>query len=234
MKFQFLAALIATTVSAGPLLKHEHVDQCPSGYSPSVYYITITPTPIPEPTTTTTITSTSSSSVVVTLSLTPVVSSESSTTAGESAPFVSTSTPTAAPETPIPETTPAPIPVTTASEAPTVQDPVPATTAPIEEPTSSTSAAQAANTSPASVSGSAGSDGSATHYEGNVSGGTCSFAGYKLPSNIFGTALSVDAWDDASKCGACVAIKGPSGKTIKAMVRSVPALPEHPDRRTYI
>ncbi|OMP87783.1 Expansin-like protein 1, partial [Diplodia seriata] len=60
--------------------------------------------------------------------------------------------------------------------------------------------------------------GEATHYSGNVESGTCSFSGYSLPSSIFGTALSLSNWDNASNCGACVNVKGPSGETVKAMI----------------
>ncbi|KAL2010208.1 hypothetical protein VTN00DRAFT_6015 [Thermoascus crustaceus] len=61
------------------------------------------------------------------------------------------------------------------------------------------------------------SDGQVTYYEGDINKGTCSFTGYTLPAGIFGSALSVNAWDDASNCGACVNIKGPTG-SIKAMI----------------
>lgn len=60
--------------------------------------------------------------------------------------------------------------------------------------------------------------GEATYYSGNIASGTCSFSGYTLPSDIFGTALSLTNWDTASNCGACVNVKGSSGKTIKAMI----------------
>lgn len=60
--------------------------------------------------------------------------------------------------------------------------------------------------------------GEATFYGGNVSGGTCSFTGYTIPSGIFGTALSDSNWASASNCGACVQVTGPSGTKIKAMV----------------
>ncbi|KAJ5182865.1 hypothetical protein N7492_000481 [Penicillium capsulatum] len=215
MKYQLLTALIAATVSAGPVFKHQYVDQCPSGYSPSVYYVTVTSTPTREPTTTTTLTASSTSSVVITETLVRV-STKPSGLADESATSIFSSTST--PEASIPETSQAPIPVTTSAEAPKTQNPVPATTSAAEEPTSSASAAQTAGKSSASVAVSGRSAGEATYYDGNVAGGTCSFSGYTLPSHIFGSALSIDAWDDASKCGACVAIQGPGGNTIKAMI----------------
>jgi hypothetical protein len=69
-----------------------------------------------------------------------------------------------------------------------------------------------------SSSSSGENSGSATFYGGNVSGGTCSFSSYTLPSTLFGTALSADRWDNAANCGSCVSVTGPNGKTIKAMV----------------
>jgi expansin (peptidoglycan-binding protein) len=60
--------------------------------------------------------------------------------------------------------------------------------------------------------------GQATFYGGNISGGTCSFSTYSLPSGIFGTALSDSNWDDAGNCGACIEVTGPSGNSIKAMI----------------
>ncbi|EAW12821.1 putative extracellular cellulase CelA/allergen Asp F7-like [Aspergillus clavatus NRRL 1] len=60
--------------------------------------------------------------------------------------------------------------------------------------------------------------GKATFYGGNVSGGTCSFSGYKLPAGLFGTALSKARWSDAAECGACVSVTGPNGNSIKAMI----------------
>ncbi|KAJ6070196.1 hypothetical protein N7467_010323 [Penicillium canescens] len=73
-------------------------------------------------------------------------------------------------------------------------------------------------TSTTSSSSSGENSGSATFYGGNVSGGTCSFSSYTLPSTLFGTALSGDRWDNAANCGSCVSVTGPNGKTIKAMV----------------
>ncbi|EPS34622.1 hypothetical protein PDE_09586 [Penicillium oxalicum 114-2] len=68
------------------------------------------------------------------------------------------------------------------------------------------------------VDTSASSSGKATFYGGNLSGGTCSFTGYTLPAGLFGTAFSGAKWDKAAECGACVAVTGPNGKTIKAMI----------------
>ncbi|GAQ09310.1 expansin-YoaJ [Aspergillus lentulus] len=76
------------------------------------------------------------------------------------------------------------------------------------------------NKAAAAASSSSGTthSGKATFYGGNVSGGTCSFTGYTLPSGLFGTAYSGAAWNNAAECGACVSVKGPNGKTIKAMI----------------
>jgi expansin (peptidoglycan-binding protein) len=46
----------------------------------------------------------------------------------------------------------------------------------------------------------------------------CSFTGYTVPSNLFGTALSDSNWDTAGACGRCVSVTGPSGTKITAMV----------------
>ncbi|KAI9150577.1 Expansin-YoaJ [Paramyrothecium foliicola] len=77
-------------------------------------------------------------------------------------------------------------------------------------------AASAASAAP-SLQGAAVT-GKSTHYGGNLSGGTCSFTTYTLPSGIFGTAFSGSAWDGASACGACVEVTGPKGNKIKAMI----------------
>lgn len=60
--------------------------------------------------------------------------------------------------------------------------------------------------------------GEATFYGGNTAGGMCSFTGYTLPSNLYGTALSDSNWDTAGACGRCVSVTGPSGTKITAMV----------------
>jgi hypothetical protein len=61
--------------------------------------------------------------------------------------------------------------------------------------------------------------GEATFYGGNLSGGTCSFTDYTLPSHLSGVAFSGQAWDNAAECGACIAVTGPNGNTVKVMVR---------------
>lgn len=63
-------------------------------------------------------------------------------------------------------------------------------------------------------------NGKATFYGGNVEGGTCSFAGYKLPAGLYGTAISDSNWNNAAQCGGCVAASY-GGKYVTAMV-SVP------------
>jgi hypothetical protein len=70
----------------------------------------------------------------------------------------------------------------------------------------------------AEVIGKRALSGQATFYGGNVAGGACSFSTYTLPSNIFGTALSDSNWDSSANCGACVAVTGPDGNAITAMV----------------
>ncbi|KAK7189975.1 Expansin-YoaJ 1 [Paraphaeosphaeria sporulosa] len=71
-------------------------------------------------------------------------------------------------------------------------------------------AAEEATSSAASVTG------TASFYGGNTAGGACSFSGYTIPSNLFGTAFG-GSWD-ASQCGACVQVTNKAGKFIKAMV----------------
>ncbi|RAK88697.1 hypothetical protein BO79DRAFT_255351 [Aspergillus costaricaensis CBS 115574] len=100
-----------------------------------------------------------------------------------------------------------------------------ATTVESKSTSSSSTAASAATSSASSSSSSTSSSalsseysGEATFYGGNVSGGTCSFTDYTIPSGLFGTALSSQRWDNAAECGSCVEVTGPSGTKIKAMV----------------
>ncbi|PKX97065.1 putative extracellular cellulase CelA/allergen Asp F7-like [Aspergillus novofumigatus IBT 16806] len=106
-------------------------------------------------------------------------------------------------------------PALPSSSATQEQDTVPAASA---EP--ATAAPETINKAAAAASSSSSTthSGKATFYGGNVSGGTCSFTGYTLPSGLFGTAYSGAAWNNAAECGACVSVKGPNGKTIKAMI----------------
>jgi expansin (peptidoglycan-binding protein) len=64
----------------------------------------------------------------------------------------------------------------------------------------------------------ASNSGEATFYGGAVDGGMCSFTGYKIPSNLFGTALSDSNWAGGASCGVCVSVTGPTGTKVKAMV----------------
>ncbi|CAG8931795.1 unnamed protein product [Penicillium salamii] len=115
------------------------------------------------------------------------------------------------------ETTPAPI---VKAVEPTTQAVTETTAAPVVkaavQSTSTTSSTTSSSTS--STSSSSENAGKATFYGGNVSGGTCSFSGYSLPSSLFGTALSLARWDDAANCGRCVSVTGPEGNTVKAMI----------------
>ncbi|CRL28678.1 Rare lipoprotein A [Penicillium camemberti] len=111
-------------------------------------------------------------------------------------------------------TTQAPVEVASTS---TTQAPVEAASTSTESATSSSSTKSASSKS-VSTSSSDGTPGEATFYGGNVAGGTCSFSGYTLPSNLFGAALSLQRWDDAAECGACVSVTGPKGNSIKAMI----------------
>ncbi|GFF31118.1 expansin-YoaJ [Aspergillus udagawae] len=62
--------------------------------------------------------------------------------------------------------------------------------------------------------------GQATSYDGGDVDGTCMFstADYTLPAGIYGAALSVDNWDSAAWCGACLSVVGPRGNSIKIMI----------------
>ncbi|KAJ5021453.1 carbohydrate-binding module family 63 protein [Bipolaris maydis] len=111
-------------------------------------------------------------------------------------------------------------PVAYSTAAPPTGSPVPYPS-PASPMASSTAAAASAAASPMASpsSSSAGSKrGEATFYGGNLDGGMCSLTGYKLPSGIFGTALTDSDWDSANACGTCVSVTGPSGDKITAMV----------------
>jgi hypothetical protein len=60
--------------------------------------------------------------------------------------------------------------------------------------------------------------GKATYYGGNLEGGNCMFSNYKLPSNIYGSAISGKNWNTAGICGTCLQVTGSLG-TITVMVR---------------
>ncbi|KAK4869615.1 hypothetical protein LT330_005997 [Penicillium expansum] len=158
-------------------------------------------------------TSTAEAAVVKTAPVVAVLPTSSAETAAViktiAAPAVET---TAAAQT----TTQAQAPVEVASTS-TTQAPVEVASTSTSSATSSASTVSTSNKSTSAAS-SSGFAGKATFYGGNVGGGTCSFSGYTLPSNLFGTALSLQRWDDAANCGACVSVTGPKGNSIKAMI----------------
>ncbi|KAL2839936.1 RlpA-like double-psi beta-barrel-protein domain-containing protein-containing protein [Aspergillus pseudoustus] len=202
-----LAALSAsTTVSAFPL-KSEENSVCPPGYSASVYYITVTAEATPTSTLTSTTTTTTTSTSTTTITSTTTASSVAAT-AGE-IETISTSSVAEEPES-------------TVSEVPTqvavVQPSTTTTATTTTTQASTTSASEAPAASSSTSSSSAATTGEATFYGGNVSGGTCSFTDYTLPSDLSGVAFSGEAWDDAANCGRCVTVTGPSGNSIKAMI----------------
>ncbi|KAE8336351.1 RlpA-like double-psi beta-barrel-protein domain-containing protein-containing protein [Aspergillus arachidicola] len=277
MKYQRLASLglaalsVTGSVSASPLIRHEGESVCPSGYTQSVYYVTVTASSTPVSTSsvepTTTIESTST--VTETTVMTPEISVQSPTSTPVEIPApvetpvpVETNTPvkpttsSSTTETPVvaptiatlsttadvqptevvaepstssssteePTATPivAETPSTTVDVQPTTAAAAP-TTKQLKQSTTSTAAPAASATSSSTGSSSSSSSsesnsGEATFYGGNLSGGACSFTGYTLPSNLFGTALGSPRWDNAAECGACVAVTGPNGITIKAMI----------------
>ncbi|WYZ34933.1 hypothetical protein EsH8_I_001209 [Colletotrichum jinshuiense] len=116
-----------------------------------------------------------------------------------------------------------PAPVETPVETP-VQVSVPITTpasssAPLVEYAASTSSSASnpvASTTP--ISGGETKQGKSTFYGGNTSGGMCSFSTYTIPSGLYGTAFSGQAWDSAAHCGACVKVTGPNGNSLTAMI----------------
>jgi hypothetical protein len=108
------------------------------------------------------------------------------------------------------ETTAAPVVQAITQQSTSTTEAVVATTA--------TTASAVVKAAQATSSSSGGNSGEATFYGGNVSGGTCSFSGYSLPSTLFGTALSLERWDSSANCGRCVSVTGPNGNSVKAMV----------------
>ncbi|KAJ5673717.1 hypothetical protein N7507_002844 [Penicillium longicatenatum] len=236
MRHQLLTSLSATvlgltaTVSASPLVKRD--DSCPPGYTVSVYYetvaIALTTTPSPTPAMAASAIITDTSIETPTTTYHNAVSTSSTLTSSSVASIpettvhnqeqvanVATSTSHAVQDL-IPSTTVAPVEYFATSSASTIS------TINVETSSSSSSSSSRTSSSTSSSTSSASSSketaGTATYYGGNLSGGTCSFSDYTLPSTLFGTALSIDQWDDAANCGACVAVKGPNGKTIKAMI----------------
>jgi hypothetical protein len=112
------------------------------------------------------------------------------------------------------------IPSSEAAAIPTSEIPVssyvasstPSSAAPAPAPSATEAASGTSNAN------AGGKRGEATFYGGNVSGGMCSLTSYKIPSGIYGTALSDANWEKAGNCGACVSVTGPDGTTVKAMV----------------
>jgi len=54
-------------------------------------------------------------------------------------------------------------------------------------------------------------NGDATYTEASKGGGTCSFANYTFPRDIFGTGLGPSNWSNGTKCGSCLQVEGPRG-----------------------
>ncbi|CBF80002.1 hypothetical protein AN7735.2 [Aspergillus nidulans FGSC A4] len=231
MKYQHfssiaLAALSASTfVSAAPLAPEEN-GSCPAGYSPSVYYITVTAEPSSTvrptssapisstPTSTSTSTSTSETSLTTLASTsTGDVTVTSSSTAGliETIPAVVVNAATSTTSE-----------SATSTSALSISETAPTQVA-VARPSTTTAAEKTSSTSTSSSSSSTSTNsgattGEATFYGGNLSGGTCSFTDYTLPSHLSGVAFSGQAWDNAAECGACIAVTGPNGNTVKVMV----------------
>ncbi|KAL3463976.1 RlpA-like double-psi beta-barrel-protein domain-containing protein-containing protein [Aspergillus heterothallicus] len=225
MKYQRFASIAlaalgaSTTVSAVPLRPEEN-DVCPPGYSASVYYITVTAEAAPTSTltSTATITTTSTSTTTTTTTTTTAAASETSSsveaaTAGE-IETIPTSSIAAEVEPTVSEV---PTQVAVVQPSTTAATTTTTTTTAAQKSTTTASEKPAASSS-SSSSSSAATSGEATFYDGNVSGGTCSFTDYTLPSDLSGVAFSGEAWDDAANCGRCVSVTGPSGNSVKAMI----------------
>lgn len=227
MKCQRLAALGAVLFGAAAVSakhlhgRHEH-SQCPKGYTVSVYTSYSTMTLAPTSSAAPEVTSTSSPVAVVETPA-PVVPADAVSTSSSTAVAATSSTSSSTSQAPAAAPTQATVAVV--AELSTKNAVAAATTS----SASSTSTAQAAASTSSSSSttpvkssttssSSASTSGEATFYGGNLAGGTCSYSRYTLPSGLFGTAFSGAVWDNAAKCGACVAVTGPKGNTIKAMV----------------
>ncbi|KAL5604459.1 hypothetical protein BROUX41_002428 [Berkeleyomyces rouxiae] len=141
--------------------------------------------------------------------VTPIATSASSGNAESSIPSVEYAAPSSASSL---SSTPYSAPVS--SQQPEVTASLTSTsTAAPAEPTSSTPGTSGQPSLDSSIV-----DGKATFYGGNISGGTCSFTEYTLPSGLFGVAYPTPDWDNAGNCGACIEVTGPNGKTITAMI----------------
>jgi expansin (peptidoglycan-binding protein) len=95
---------------------------------------------------------------------------------------------------------------------------IPSSVVSSEAPSDAPATPEAAQDSTMSVAAAGSKRGEATFYGGNTAGGMCSFTGYTIPSNLFGTALSDSNWDSANACGQCVSVTGPDNTRITAMV----------------
>ncbi|CCF37207.1 rare lipoprotein A [Colletotrichum higginsianum] len=122
-------------------------------------------------------------------------------------------------EQPAPSETPVEVPVETSVQvSPSVTTPA-LSSAPVGEkaaPSSSSVNTPVVSTTP--ISSGETKQGKSTFYGGNTSGGMCSFSTYTIPSGLFGTAFSGQAWDSAAHCGACVKVTGPNGNSLTAMI----------------
>ncbi|KAL6233851.1 RlpA-like double-psi beta-barrel-protein domain-containing protein-containing protein [Aspergillus navahoensis] len=223
MKYQNLASIALAVLSAGTAvsaapLKADENGSCPAGYSPSVYYITVSaePSSTVEPTSST-LTSTSTSISVTSLTTTAStytvdVISTSSSTAGliETIPAAVVKAATSTASGPATSTSALSISETAPTQVAVAQ---PSTTTTAEKSSTSTSASSNSNSASSGTT-----TGEATFYGGNLSGGTCLFTDYTLPSHLSGVAFSGQAWDNAAECGACIAVTGPNGNTVKVMI----------------
>ncbi|OJJ58249.1 hypothetical protein ASPSYDRAFT_204329 [Aspergillus sydowii CBS 593.65] len=204
-----IAALSASTsVSAVPL-KPERNGHCPAGYSPSVSYITVTvkPTHVVEP-------ASSVPSVYSESSESTLTVSNTSTTSSAATPSTTEEASTESPSSTLSIVESAPTEVAVIQPIATTTQSASTTTAATANKETTASDAPASSTK----STAATTSGKATFYGGNLSGGACSFSDYTIPSHLFGTAFSGEAWDNAAECGACVSVTGPSGNSIKAMI----------------
>ncbi|KAL1608721.1 hypothetical protein SLS59_001911 [Nothophoma quercina] len=111
---------------------------------------------------------------------------------------------------------------TSEAAIPTSETPAAAESSSVYETSAASETAAASSTYKAveaQATSAAGSKrGLATFYGGNTDGGHCSFSGYTIPSSLFGTALATANWDTSANCGACVAVTGPNGNKITAMI----------------
>ncbi|KAL4806130.1 RlpA-like double-psi beta-barrel-protein domain-containing protein-containing protein [Aspergillus unguis] len=240
-----LAALSASTAAAAPL-KQEENGSCPAGYSPSVYYVTVTAEATPvvaaAAASLTSATSESTSLASISSSVTSTSTSTSTTLTTSTQETSSATTSEAAHSTAgIIETIPAAfleqsttssatasttssteVSDASISEAPTTQAAVvqsaSTTTSTATSTSASSTSTDTSKSSGSSSSSGTSTSGTATFYGGNLSGGTCSFTDYTIPSGLYGVAYSGQAWDNAAECGACFSVTGPNGDSVKVMV----------------